>query len=79
MTLSVPEEMRGQMKIGWLKEGYTVADELVVQGCTTPKVGASWVVYPGGFWLKEPGCVHLSVTTKAATKTIDLPIGKACP
>jgi len=79
MTLSVPEEMRGQMKIGWSNAGYTVANELAVQGCTTPNVGTSWVVYPGGFWLKEPGCVPLTVTTEAATKTIDLPIGKSCP
>jgi len=79
MTLSVPAEMRGTMKIGWSNKGPVVADELVVQGCTSAVPGAAWLVYPGGFMLKQPGCVPLTVTTAVATETIHVPIGKPCP
>ncbi|WP_129545518.1 hypothetical protein [Arthrobacter dokdonensis] len=78
-TLSVPPEMRGRMKIGWSNSGYTLADELVIAGCTSAQANASWLVYPGGFWLKEPGCVPLQVTTDQTTQTINIPIGKTCP
>ncbi|GAA5229992.1 hypothetical protein [Arthrobacter cryoconiti] len=77
--LSVPAEMRGRMKIGWSNSGYTLADELVIAGCTSAQANANWLVYPGGFWLKEPGCVPLEVTTDQTNQTINIPIGKTCP
>lgn len=79
MTLSVPSEMHGKMKIGWSNKGPVIADELVVDGCPSASPGAKWLVYPGGFMLKEPGCVPLTVTTDLATETIRVPIGKPCP
>lgn len=78
-TLSVPAEMSGRMKIGWSDSGYTLADELVIPGCTSAHANANWLVYPGGFWLKEPGCIPLEVTTDQTTQTIYIPIGKPCP
>lgn len=78
-TLSVSAEMRDSMKIGWSNSGYTLADELVIPGCSSAQANASWLVYPGGFWLKEPGCVPPEVTTDQTTQTIYIPIGKPCP
>lgn len=78
-TLSVPAEMRDSMKIGWSNSGYTLADELVIPGCSSAQANANWLVYPGGFWLKEPGCVPLEVTTDQTTQTTYIPIGKTCP
>lgn len=78
-TLSVPMEMRGTMKIGWSNSGYTLANELVISGCTSPQANADWLAYPGGFWLNEPGCVPLAVTTGQMSQTIHIPIGKPCP
>lgn len=78
-TLSVPTEMRGSMKIGWSNFGYTLTDELVNPGCTSEQANAEWLVYPGGFWLKEPGCIPLLVTNGQTSQTIYIPIGKSCP
>ncbi len=78
-TLSVPAEMRGNMKVGWSNFGYTLTDELVNPGCTSEQATADWLVYPGGFWLKEPGCIPLVVTTVQTIQTIYIPIGKTCP
>ncbi|POH72408.1 hypothetical protein [Arthrobacter glacialis] len=77
-TLSVPTEKRGRTKIGWSNSGYTLADELVIPGCTSAQANANWIVYPGGFWLKEPGGVPLEATTDQTTQTIYSPIGKTC-
>lgn len=78
-TLSVPAQMRGAMKIGWSNRGYTLADELEIPGCNPHQANGDWLVYPGGFWLKEPGCIPLEVTTGQTNLTIYIPIGKPCP
>ena len=78
-TLSVPEEMRGTMKIGWSNSGSTLANELVNPGCTSNQANADWLIYPGGFWLKEPGCIPLVITKGQTSETIHIPIGKTCP
>lgn len=78
-TLSVPEDMRARMKIGWSNSGYTLADELVNAGCVSHQANADWLVYPGGFWLKEPGCIPLNVSHGHTTQTIYIPIGTTCP
>jgi hypothetical protein len=78
-TLSVPTELRVSMKIGWSNFGYTLTDELVNPGCTSERANADWLLYPGGFWLKEPGCIPLLVAKGQSSQTIYLPIGKSCP
>ncbi|MCQ9166147.1 hypothetical protein [Arthrobacter sp. STN4] len=78
-TISVPLEMRNSMKIGWSNSGYTIANKLTVSDCTSNQDNADWLVYPGGFWLKEPGCISLVVTKGQTSQTIHIPIGKTCP
>ncbi|MGA7206144.1 MAG: hypothetical protein WBX27_16100 [Specibacter sp.] len=83
-SLSVPPEMAGKMKIGWSNSGYTLADTLTVAGCAFPQAasqqaGSAWLVYPGGFWLKEPACVPLVVTSGGSSTTIHIPVGTPCP
>ncbi|RAN73522.1 hypothetical protein B5P43_30595 [Bacillus sp. SRB_336] len=78
-TLSVPATMRGSMKIGWSNSGYTLADTLTGAGCTSNQPDAGWLVYPGGFWLKAPVCVPLTVTSGQSSETINIPVGKPCP
>jgi hypothetical protein len=78
-NLSIPTQIRGAVKIDWPNSGYTLADELVVPGCTSHQPNDEWLVYPGGFWLKGPGCVPLEVTKGQKSQTIYIPIGKPCP
>lgn len=78
-TLSVPAEMHGTMLIGWSNSGYTLAHSLTIPGCTSSQPDADWLAYPGGFWLKAPGCVPLTVTQERSSRTIHVPVGMPCP
>lgn len=78
MEILVPPAMQDSMRIGWSNDGYRLANELKVPGCESNPPGAQWVAYPGGFWLKEAGCVPLTITTDTATETIHVPIGRKC-
>lgn len=77
-TLSVPTGMHKKMKIGFSNSGSMPANELVTSGCNSDQANANWLVYPGGFWLKEPQCVPLVITTDQESQTIYIPIGKTC-
>jgi hypothetical protein len=78
-SLSVPPDMAGRMKIGWSNSGSTLADTLTIPGCTSAQARAAWLVYPGGFWLEEAGCVPLVVTSGGSSTTIHIPVGMPCP
>lgn len=39
----------------------------------------AWLVYAGGVWILEPGCVNLMVVTASGQAELDLPIGANCP
>lgn len=46
-------------------------------GCPEGESG-EWVVFPGGLWTLEPGCVSLEVVSAGETHELALPIGEAC-
>lgn len=76
----VPPGWRDRMRIGWGNGGYTLATTMHVPGCSAgPHPEAAWLIYPGGFWLKEPACVPLIIQTDTETATIDVPVGTDCP
>ncbi|GAB3244907.1 hypothetical protein [Arthrobacter pigmenti] len=77
--LEVPPSWQQRMRIGWGSGGYTLASTLKVPGCVPEDTGAEWMVFPGGFWLEEPGCVPLNIQTDSRTQTIRVPIGERCP
>ncbi|GAB2733184.1 hypothetical protein GCM10027038_34590 [Arthrobacter bambusae] len=78
--LRVSPEWQDKMRIGWGNSGYTLATTVHVPGCSQgQQTEASWLVYPGGFWLKEPACVPLIVETETEQVTLNVAIGKNCP
>lgn len=79
LTLEVPADLRGHMKIGWSNFGFTLADSLSIPGCTSSQGNADWLVYPGGFWLDAPACVTLTVRHGGPVETLHVPLGTACP
>lgn len=78
-TITVPQTWQDRMRIGWGNHGEVLATTLHVPGCSSTPPGAAWVVYPGGFRLKEAACVPLTIKTTTETRTINIPIGKRCP
>ncbi len=79
-TLAVPSSWQERMRIGWGNDdGYTLANTLKVSGCLPEADGAQWLVFPGGFWLEESGCVPLDITTSGRTQSIHVPVGERCP
>ena len=55
-----------------------VGELLSVDGCDGE---LAWVVFAGGIWAEQPGCVLLNVTGEdgASTEVARLPIGSTCP
>jgi hypothetical protein len=63
--------------IAWGKPG-TTTKRLVIPAC--PAVGsATWLVYPGGYFVDHPRCAAFVVTHRGQQQTIRIGVGLACP
>lgn len=71
--LAVPRRWQGRLAIGWGPMRRTV--RLRVAGCNSP--GKSWLIFAGGYWVADPGCVSLVV--KSAHRVAHVRIGVAIP
>lgn len=80
-TVTVDQPLVGDARIGWSNISVTPADQMQVPSC--PRVGQSadaeqWLAYPGGIWVSEPMCVHLTVSTTKQSAEIRIPVGAPC-
>ena len=75
--LAVPPENRAALRIGW---GSPAEPSLMVTVSPCPGVATptGWLRYPGGYWVKEPGCYPLELRTAQTVKGICVPIGAPC-
>jgi len=90
-SIRVAVESQPNALIGWGTDSREPATSIDVSGCPgrcklegqpNCPLGAvgEWVVYPGGVWTIEPGCIKLEITVGAETDTVtaQLPIGEEC-
>jgi hypothetical protein len=82
--LVVPEEWIGRLLIGWGSPAKRTT-HLHVPGCQ-PKETLNplrptddWIAYAGGYWVKDPACVDLSVQVGSAQQRVRIGVGVACP
>lgn len=75
--LVVPRESRADLRIGW---GSPAEPSLRVTVSPCPGVATptGWLWYPGGYWVKEPGCYPLDVRTAQTVRRVHVPIGAPC-
>jgi hypothetical protein len=75
--LVVPPAWRGRVSIAWGNTALAEpTDRLVIGPCAG---SATWLAYPGGYYLPEPACVELVVRTSAGGRTVQVGIGTPCP
>jgi hypothetical protein len=82
--LVVPDEWVGRLLIGWGSPAKRTT-HLHVPGCQ-PKETLNplrptddWIAYAGGYWVKDPACVDLSVQVGNAQQSVRIGVGAACP
>jgi hypothetical protein len=79
LRLIVPDPVRNQFSIGWgnAGEGHR-GTTIVVDACAGPP-GARWLVYAGGFYVRDPFCAPLIVAAHRQRRRVQIGVGKACP
>ncbi len=77
--LVVPRQLRGRASIGWgnADEGH-VGDTIVVHGCRGRQRG-EWLDFAGGYWVRSPICLPLTVAADGRRRQLSIGIGKGCP
>jgi hypothetical protein len=79
LSLIVPAEWIGRLTIGWGSPAQRT-NHLYVQGCKASESQMPWLVFAGGFWVGEPSCVSLLVSSAAAQEQkVQIGVGAACP
>ena len=79
LRLIVPDGFRSRFSIGWgnAGEGHR-GTTIVVDACTGPP-GAKWLVYAGGYYVRDPFCASLIVAAHRQRRRVRIGVGKACP
>jgi hypothetical protein len=64
-------------RIGW---GSAAAPQQAVHvSCPAPTGPAQWLAFAGGYWVDQPACVPVEVTTGGRTATANISVGVKCP
>ena len=75
--IRVSDAWKGRLLVWW---GNTGADELtetfVVGPCDGPP---GWIVFPGGYWLAEPGCAALEISHNGFRQSVTVGLEADCP
>lgn len=75
LQISVPDEVRGRLWIGWGGNPSHPAQRISFNGCDGEK---EWMAFAGGYWVTKPGCFPLEVTDGRAVKRIEIAIETEC-
>ena len=79
LRLIVPDWLRTRFSIGWgnAGEGHR-GTTIVVDACTGPP-GAKWLVYAGGYYVRDPFCVPPTVAAEQQRRRVRIGVGKGVP
>jgi hypothetical protein len=72
-TLTIPHKWRDDFAISWGNAERSW--ELEIPDCASDAV---WHVYAGGYWVREPACVPLTVMHDGQERTVMLGVGLPC-
>ena len=77
-TFSVKVEEPHSAWVGWHHDKRAQPfREIRVRGCK--KTDQRWRAMPGGYFVRQPTCMTLIVTTGTATERVSVGVGKGCP
>jgi hypothetical protein len=76
--LSLPRGQRGDATIGWgnADEGHE-GTTIVVRHCRAPR-GRRWLDFAGGYWVRRPVCLPLTVAAHGQTRRVSIGVGRPC-
>jgi len=74
----VPRAWRTRAAVGWGEDaGPQQASSVRVLACK-PVLGRPWLAFPGGYFLRKPACIPLTVRVGTRTAHVRLGIGRRC-
>lgn len=71
--LVVPKELRSDLAIGW--GGPAEVAQRVQVDCESAE---SWMLHPGGYWLREPMCAEIIVQVGPNEQRVEIGLGTPC-
>jgi hypothetical protein len=76
--MTVPRHAADRASIGWgnADEGH-VGDTIVVRGCRG-RHGGRWLDYAGGYWVRTPICLPLTVAAQGRRRRLSIGVGMGC-
>lgn len=77
LTLRIADESSPNAIMGWGAGSSEPVAAIEIGGCSAA-MEQEWVVYAGGIWTIDPGCIEVEVSTTDEQATVALPIGVAC-
>jgi hypothetical protein len=75
VELRVPPAAADRLRIGWGNAARPGMD-VRVEGCADR---TGWLVFAGGYWVDEPGCLPLTVRAGGRDEDVRIGVGVACP
>jgi hypothetical protein len=72
VRLSLLGSWTDRARIGW---GIRPRPAVTV---VVPSCPAGWLVFTGGYWVDEPGCVAVEVRTASGTRRVNIGVGRSC-
>lgn len=77
--LIVPRALQGRVAIGWGNAGEgNVGAAIIVRGCRGSH-GGRWLNFAGGYWVRSPICLPLTVAAHRRRRRLSIGIGTPCP
>lgn len=77
LTLRISDESSPNAIMGWGVGSSEPVAAIEIGGCLAA-MSKEWVVYAGGIWTVDPGCIGVEVSTADEQTSVALPIGVAC-
>ena len=76
-TITTQAPPSGRALIGWRNSAVTPTQRVEIPACPAGG-GATWLAFPGGFWVDRPACVRLTVRTATGTASERVAVGTPC-
>jgi hypothetical protein len=77
-TITVQAPPHRAARIGWRNSAITPTRRFQIPACPATG-GATWLAFPGGYWVDHPTCLRLTVRTSTGTATERVAVGARCP
>ena len=79
VELRVADDWQGRLAFNWGQQrtGDRHVEQIRVPACAR-RGGSQWLAFTGGYFVTEPGCVAVIVSSEGAEERVEIGIGAPC-